>query len=468
MAKTPDDPPLTVQRQAARGPEAAGRRLQVLQRDFFPAYVVWELTLACDHACTHCGSRAVVARQNELRTDQALQVVAQLAELGAREVVLIGGEAYLHDGFLTIVSALRDAGMVVVMTTGGAGITAQLARDMVRAGMSRVSVSIDGLEARHDAMRAKRGSFAQATAALRHLREVGIDVSANTNLNRTNQADLEGLYQHLKAHGVRSWQVQLTAPLGRAADHPEMLLQPYDLLQLLPRLDRLKQAGWREGLLLMPGNNLGFFGPEELRLRSQRPGDGDSFGGCQAGRFVMGIESDGAVKGCPSLPTAAYVGGRVGGSTSLRDIWERAPELHFTRGEEVALWGHCASCAFKQVCRGGCNFTAHSLLGRPGNNPYCHHRALQLRRRGLRERIVAVAAAPGDPFDHGRFALVEEPFDAPEPATPGHDLVQLRRERRARAATAASAFPASPAPPSPPSLPSPSPPAFPGPQQPAR
>ena len=158
-------------------------------------------------------------------------------------MVLIGGEAYLHDGFLTIVAALRAAGIVVVMTTGGAGITAEQARDMARAGMSRVSVSIDGLEPRHDAMRAKRGSFTQATAALRHLRAAGIEVSANTNLNRTNQQDLEGLYEHLRSCGVRSWQVQLTAPLGRAADHPEMLLQPYDLLELLPRIDDSSSGG---------------------------------------------------------------------------------------------------------------------------------------------------------------------------------------------------------------------------------
>jgi radical SAM protein with 4Fe4S-binding SPASM domain len=434
MAKTPPGDPAAAAAQASdRGRQRAARRLQVVQRDFFPAYVVWELTLACDHACRHCGSRAVVAREQELSTAQALLVVTQLAELGAREVVLIGGEAYLHQGFLTIVSALKDAGITVVMTTGGAGITGVLAGDMIRAGMSRVSVSIDGLQQRHDAMRAKRGSFAQATAALGHLRDAGLDVSANTNLNRSNQQDLEGLYEHLKGCGVRSWQVQLTAPLGRAADHPEMLLQPYDLLDLLPRIDELKQRGWREGILLMPGNNLGFFGPEELRLRSQRPGDGDSFGGCQAGRFVMGIESDGAVKGCPSLPTASYVGGKVSGAGSLRQIWEGAPELHFTHGE-ASLWGHCATCEYAEVCRGGCNFTAHSFFGRPGNNPYCHYRALKLRGRGLRERLVPRDPAPGTPFDHGRFALVEEPCDAPEPASIAHDLVKLTGERRARAA----------------------------------
>jgi radical SAM protein with 4Fe4S-binding SPASM domain len=363
----------------------------------------------------------VKARPTELSTAQALGVVAELAALGAREVVLIGGEAYLHEGFLQIVAALRDAGITPIMTTGGAGIDAALAGAMARAGMARVSVSIDGLQARHDHMRAKRGSFAQASAALGHLRAAGIDLSANTNLNRGNHQDLEGLYDHLRALGVRSWQVQLTAPLGRAADHPEMLLQPYDLLQLLPRIDALKQRGWREGLLIMPGNNLGFFGPEELRLRSQRPGDGDSFGGCQAGRFVMGIESDGAVKGCPSLPTTAYVGGHAG-ATPLQAIWDQAPALHFTRGQ-VNLWGHCATCEYAEVCRGGCNFTAHAFFGRPGNNPYCHFRALKLARQGRRERLIPRAPAPGTPFDHGRFDLVEEPLDAPEPT----DLVRLRR-----------------------------------------
>ena len=96
----------------------------------------------------------------------------------------------------------------------------------------------------------------------------------------------------------------------------------------------------------------------------------------------------------------------------------------------MELWGFCAGCDFREVCRGGCTFTAHSFFGRPGNNPYCHHRAREMRRRGLRERIVPTTPAPGSPFDHGRFALVEEPFDSIEPPTAGYDLVQLRRQRR--------------------------------------
>src|SRR5262245_43046472 len=61
-----------------------------------PVHAVWELTLACDLACRHCGSRAGRARPDELTRDEALDLVRQLAELGVQEVTLIGGEAYLY------------------------------------------------------------------------------------------------------------------------------------------------------------------------------------------------------------------------------------------------------------------------------------------------------------------------------------------------------------------------------------
>ncbi|MEZ4398669.1 MAG: radical SAM protein [Kofleriaceae bacterium] len=410
------------------------RRLDVVTSTHRPIYVVWELTLACDHACTHCGSRAGVARDGELSTEAAVAVAGQLADAGTREVVLIGGEAYLHAGFLDVVRALARRGVAVGLTTGGRGITPALAVDMKAAGLGQASVSIDGLATTHDRMRARTGSFDGALAALDHLRAAGIAITANTNLNRSNQADLESLYQVLKARGIVGWQLQLTAPLGRAADRVAMLLQPWDLLTLVPRVAALKQAARADGITLMPGNNLGYFGPEETVLRSLGQDDRDHWRGCQAGKYVMGIESDGAVKGCPSLQTAHYVGGNLR-DQALADIWRDAPELTWNRGRTVdALWGFCRTCDFAEACLGGCTFTAHAILGRPGNNPYCHYRARTLAKRGVRERLVPATAAAGLPFDNGTFALIEEPLDAPDPAAtlPGERLVQIdRRPRRA-------------------------------------
>jgi radical SAM protein with 4Fe4S-binding SPASM domain len=187
-------------------------------------------------------------------------------------------------------------------------------------------------------------------------------------------------------------------------------LQPYELLELFPRLAALKQRCNQAGITFSPGNNIGYFGPYEQLLRGGETGSG-YWSGCQAGDRTLGIEADGTFKGCPSLPTAPYAGGNVR-DRPLRELLETTP-LRFTRDRSLAdLWGFCRSCYYADVCRAGCTWTSHVLFGRPGNNPYCHYRALQLQQQGLRERLVPVAAAPGIPFDHGRFALVVEPHSA--------------------------------------------------------
>ena len=146
--------------------------------------------------------------------------------------------------------------------------------------------------------------------------------------------------------------MQLTATVGPRGDRVDMLLQPWDLLDLVPRIARLKERAFGDGILLMPGNNLGYFGPEEALLRSPMKGGRDHFQGCTAGRWVLGIESDGVVKGCPSLQTASYRGGNVR-EEPLATIWNNAPNLAFARTRSRdSLWGFCASCPFAEPCMG--------------------------------------------------------------------------------------------------------------------
>ncbi|MCA9592972.1 MAG: radical SAM protein [Myxococcales bacterium] len=376
-----------------------------------PLYVVWEITLSCDLACSHCGSRAGKARTGELTTDEALDVIRQLAEMGACEVTLIGGEAYLREDWLVIAAAIVERGMRCTMTTGGRGITQKRAQALAAAGVSAVSVSIDGLSEAHDRQRNLVGSFDAAVRALRHLREAKVPHTGNTQLNRLSVPDLDSVLDLLVAEGAQGWQVQLTVPMGRAADRPEWLLQPYELLELYPRLAALAKRGLTQGVRLWPANNIGYFGPFESILRN-RGGEGPrAWQGCPAGKFALGIEADGTIKGCPSLPTAAWGGGNVR-EQSLSRIWNETRELRYTRDRDrTDLWGFCATCYYADECRGGCTWTAHSIFGKPGNNPYCHHRVLELAERGVRERIELRAPAPGRPFDHASFELVEEPWD---------------------------------------------------------
>ncbi len=379
-------------------------------------YAVWEITLQCNLGCIHCGSRAASPRADELSTAEALALVRQLDEAGIREVTLIGGEAYLRPDWLEIVRAIRAAGMSCTLTTGGLGISAEAARDMRRAGLQQVSVSIDGCEATHDQQRGKAGSWSAAFRSLQHLRRADIPVTCNTQINRLSAPELPLIYADIVAAGCRAWQLALTVPMGRAADRPEILLQPSELLDLFPLLHELAQWSRRDGVMLYPGNNVGYYGPYEFSLRAAQ-GREAIWEGCQAGINTLGIEADGTIKGCPSLPTSAYSGGNIR-DRSLVSIVRDAPALAINTGQGTAaavrdLWGFCRECEYAELCRGGCSWTAHVFFGRRGNNPYCHHRALAHRRKGLRERLVLEQAAPGQPFDHGIFTIIEEPADAP-------------------------------------------------------
>lgn len=395
------------------------------RESYRPVHVVWEITLACDLKCQHCGSRAGRRRPDELTTHECLDLVAQLARLGTREVTLIGGEAYLRRDWVEIVRAVRDHGMDCTMQTGGLHLTEERVREAAAAGLQGIGVSIDGLEETHDRLRGVRGSFAAALKALGHVRDYGIVPSVNTQITAQVLPELRALFDLFVEAGAKNWQIQLTVAMGRAADNPELLLQPYQLLELMPLLAELFQEGVERGMLMQPGNNVGYFGPYEALWR----GGGDDavfWPGCNAGENTLGVEADGTIKGCPSLPTVGYAGGNVRDLT-LADIWHNTPELNFNltrRGEE--LWGFCRGCYYADVCRGGCTWLSHSLFGRPGNNPYCHHRALELEARGLRERVVSAAPAPGRSFDHGTFDLLLETLDGrPVASAPGSGLVQI-------------------------------------------
>jgi radical SAM protein with 4Fe4S-binding SPASM domain len=282
---------------------------------------------------------------------------------------------------------------------------------MKEAGIKGVSISIDGMEAEHDALRGKVGSWQQCFQTALHLQNAGIPVGCNTQINAQSVAQLPFLYGKLKAAGFSAWQLALTVPMGNAVEANQILLQPYELIDLFPLLAHLSKKGNAEGIRVHMGNNVGYFGPYERMLKAPLVHNQKwAFNrGCAAGQNAIGIEANGNIKGCPSLPSSAYVGGNIR-QQSLHSIYHDTPELRFNdindESDAVShLWGDCASCEFAAVCRAGCHWTSHVFFGRRGNNPYCHHRALKHAANDRVEHFQLVKNAEGTPFDHGIFSL---------------------------------------------------------------
>jgi MoaA/NifB/PqqE/SkfB family radical SAM enzyme len=286
--------------------------------DCRPLTAVWELTLRCNQACRFCGTRAGRARPDELTTEEAVDVVAQLAELGTREIALHGGEAYLRPDWLQIVRAARERGVDATLVTGGRGLTPAIARDAKESGLVAVSVSIDGTQPTHDGLRGVKGSFDSALAAVHMLRDAGIPVGCNTQLNANNFREIPMLTELVLSLGLYGWQLQLMVPMGRAADASDLWLQPYDLLELIPLAVKARAVCDAKGTRVWPGDNVGYFGPFEHALRAGRSLHGHC-SGCGGGVLCIGIEAHGDIKNCSAMTSEGFVAGNVR-TSRIRDL----------------------------------------------------------------------------------------------------------------------------------------------------
>jgi len=351
--------------------------LAVLQRlGYRPRFCVWELTLRCDLRCLHCGSFAGAARPDELDVAELLRVAGELAELGCERVTLSGGEPTLRPEWDEVARALVGRGVTVNIVSNGWGWRSETTRRAREAGLANAAFSLDGFQQAHDRVRGREHSHGRVLAAIDDCLGQGLGVSVVTHVNALNLGELESLREDLGRRGVGAWQIQIGTPTGSLGRHRELVIEPRDLLELIPRIAAMRRLGGRPEVFV--ADNVGYYGIHERALRDR--GAAICFWiGCRAGCQVVGIESNGNVKGCLSLPSERqaideFVEGNVR-QTSLREIWEKPGAFAFNRQHDVGrLEGFCRTCRFRDICRGGCSCSAFGFSGSRFDNPLCFYR----------------------------------------------------------------------------------------------
>ncbi len=373
---------------------------------FFPRVAVWELTLRCNLNCRHCGSRAGKARDDELTLGEARNLIEQLADLKLKFLTLGGGEPLLRRDWMLIAEMLIERGVTVGMVTNGMLWNSDVASTVKTVGLESVAFSIDGLEENDEYLRRTKGHFRKALEAAESCRKAGVHASVVTTITRRNLDEIEPMRDVLAEHGVERWQLQLGTPTGNLADHPDLVLRPEDMLTIVPLIARMCRD--KKKPKVYSGHDIGYFGEPEEDLRN--PSDPIPFWtGCSAGCSIIGIESNGAIKGCLSLPSAMnredrFIEGNVR-NTPLRDIWFRKGAFAYNREFTLDnLTGFCRTCDYAEICRGGCTWINFAHAGMKRDNPFCYWRQLKLKE--ARERGEAVEPMSPDPV---RLPVVQEP-----------------------------------------------------------
>ncbi len=321
---------------------------------------VWEITLACCFSCAYCGSRAGASRENELSTEECLDVARQLGEMGCRRVSLIGGEVFMRRDWEQIVEALTSRNISVNIITNGFLLSKELLARVKKLRIESVSVSVDGPGEIHDAFREK-GSFARAMHTIDVLTQSGIPVSVITTLHSKNVDGLEELYEILKQKKIFAWQIQACSPMGNASD-PRFSTR----IDFQKVIDFVEKHHGDPYFAIGTADNIGYYTEEEGHLRG-----GGIFRGCTAGLTSIGIDSIGNVRGCESMYDDYFIEGNLR-NRSLYEIWNDPNAFSYNRQfTEENLGGQCRHCEYGNRCAGGCRSYNYFTHGKLYDSLYC-------------------------------------------------------------------------------------------------
>lgn len=333
---------------------------------FYPAVVVWEITFACNMRCLHCGTSAGEKRPDELTTKEALSLIDELATLESFNITLSGGEPLLRKDWRQLAERIKERGVTSAMITNGNAVTKETVNDFERLNIDKIAVSFDGTEKTHNYIRQRNNSWERAFRAMAMMAENGnVPFSAISQISNINLHEMDDIKDALIKAGCKSWRIQMTTSTGRMKSQPDLVMSLDNFPKLIDKILEIKEEGKIE---VDVGENIGYYGCKGYKLW-----DEDPYFGCYAGMRIAGIESNGNVKGCLSMPEE-FVEGNVRDS-SFTEIWNNPDGFAYNRKfTRESADGECYDCRYLPICRGGCATTSVSATGRRADNPYCIYR----------------------------------------------------------------------------------------------
>ena len=334
----------------------------MVKKRYIPIIAVWETTLNCNMKCLHCGSSAGRSREKELTTQEGLDLCRDLKKLGTRRVTLMGGEPLLRKDWYDFAKGIRNLGMNVTIISNGLLIDEKIVSQLVELDPYAVSISIDGgTKETHNSIRRVNTSFDKCIHNLELLREANLPTSVVTTVHKQNFKELPKIRDFLLNKGI-AWQIQMAVPVGRFPESFMLSKDEFYSVALFIASCRKKYS--IKELPVMGAHNFGYNSkilPNIMIL---------PWIGCQAGLTAIGIQSDGGIKGCLSLPDE-FIEGNVR-DQNIIDIWNNPNSFSYNRNfKKEDLRGQCKECKYGKRCKGGCLTVSWSLTGKNHSNPYC-------------------------------------------------------------------------------------------------
>lgn len=306
-------------------------------------YLFWECTLRCNLSCLHCGSDCRTDRSTkDPPFEDFLKAILPLKKVYKSDsitVAITGGEPLLREDLPQCGLALRKNGFRWGIVTNGYGYTPEIHNKLLASGMGSITISLDGMEATHNWLRANNQSFERAVRALSLItpsKRLNYDVV--TCVNKKNIDELETLKEFLITIQVKAWRLFTISPIGRAVQNDDLSLSPQQIKQLMDFIvmarndNRIKVNFCCEAYL----------GKYEQKAR-------DTYFFCRAGIQIASVLTDGSISACPNI-NRSFIQGNIYKDDFL-DVWNN--RFTIMRDRKWTKTGICKHCDAFKNCNGG-------------------------------------------------------------------------------------------------------------------
>ncbi|HEX2925131.1 MAG TPA: radical SAM protein [Ruminiclostridium sp.] len=165
--------------------------------------VTIKITNECNLNCSMCGYARNRKKdqiiQEELDVSEWKRIIDELSGLGVTFISVLGGEPLMYPRLTEILEYMRLKGIQSGITTNGVYLE-QYAEQLIKAGLTRINISLDAFPEVHDRIRGVEGTFAAAVKGIQKIHslrgnENNPKIIANIVVSEENQ-NILGNYLH--------------------------------------------------------------------------------------------------------------------------------------------------------------------------------------------------------------------------------------------------------------------------------
>jgi radical SAM protein with 4Fe4S-binding SPASM domain len=290
---------------------------------------------------------------NKLSTEVIKQLIKDSYKLGIRYLNLTGGEIFLRNDILDIVSVAGSCrGLRLNIMTNGTLLTPKLLRRLSKAGLDSINIPIDSLDPeKNDRIRGLPGAFKKILEAIGWAVDLGLSVTVISMVSRQNFTELPEILRFAGELGVES---TTFLPFMFYGDytrvHELWISDKHELKILESKLRKVilvsKKCGFRTNVAEL-GNMTSYFrGGFDKRTKTIRRPNFVKSGVCAGAFKQITIDPEGNVATCPKI-TIPFA--KITKNVQLKDILGSAPLLE-TRKRIIKL--NCTGCWLRRPPKG--------------------------------------------------------------------------------------------------------------------